>query len=198
MPNKLGKRAIEGAGSVSTLALELEGEYAFYEERERWFPAAKERGLTPWIVGQMVYDNHESGRFRARVLEDSVTAGSSLHLKIEGVTPFAVLAIVSGPLKGPPPEAFGKMLIPLEESLDVLVQIPEDAEGGTYIFFGQQWEPDGQPAYPGGSLIYPSAVASVEVRSSTEDETFWESFESWSEEDAGAVRENIRRLRAER
>ncbi len=182
---------------MSSLALNLEGEYALYEDRERWLPAAKERGLTPWTIGQMVYSSHASGRFRARVLEESVVVGSSLHLKIEGVTPFAVLAIVSGRLNGPPLEAFGKTLVPLEESLDALIRIPEDAEGGTYIFFGQQWEPDGQPAYPGGSLIYPSSVASVEVRAQINDETFWESFEPWPHEDAEQVRRNIRESRAQ-
>lgn len=183
---------------MNGLALDLEGEYALYEDREKWFPAAQERSLTPWIIGQMVYANHASGRFRARVFEGSVVAGSSLRLKMEGLTPFAVLAMVSGPLNGPPPEAFGKMLIPLEESLDALIRIPPDADGGTYIFFGQQWEPDGQPAYPGGSTMYPSSVASVEVRPRVEDAAFWNSFEPWPERDAEAVRENIRRLRAGR
>jgi hypothetical protein len=80
----------------------------------------------------------------------------------------------------------------------VLARVPEDAEAGTYLFFAQQWEPDGQPAYPGGSLIYPSSVASVKVRQRASDEAFWRSFEPWPEEDAEAVRENIRRMRTGR
>lgn len=103
---------------------------------------------------------------------------------------------MSGRLDGPPPEAFGQILFPLNESLDALVHVPEDAEGGTYIFFGQQWEPDGRPAYAGGSLIYPSSVASIKVRARVDDEAFWQSFEPWPETDATEVRENIRRMRA--
>lgn len=181
---------------MDNLAIDLDGEYAFYEDRERWFPKAKERGLTPWIIGQMVFGNHEEGRFRARVAEESAATGTSLHLRIEGITKFAALAIVNGRLDGPPPKAFGKILIPFEESLDALIHVPENAEEGTYVFFAQQWEPDGQPAYPGGSLIYPSTIASVKIRHRTDDEAFWESFESWPEDEAEAVRHSIQRMRA--
>jgi len=124
-----------------------------------------------------------------------VAAGSTVHLKIDGITPLAALAIVSGQLNGRPPEAFGRIIVPFEESLDALIAIPEDAEGGTYIFFGQQWEPYGKPAYEGGTLIYPSSVSTVQVRSRVDEEDLWNSFEPWPEEDAEKVRENIRRTR---
>lgn len=185
---------------MAELALDLQGEYVFYEQfyedHERWAPVMRDRGLSPWVLGQMVFDEHSSGRFRALAAEESVLAGSSVRLRIEGITPFAALAVVSGRLDGPPPEAFGKILLPLETSLDVLAHIPKDAAGGTYIFFGEQWEPFGQPAYPGGSLIYPSSVASVKVRPHTDDEAFWNSFEAWPEDDAEVVRQNVRRMRA--
>jgi hypothetical protein len=185
---------------MAELALELQGEYTTYQDfdqnRERWIPRLKERGLTPWTLGQMIFDNHSSGRFRTRAAEDNIVAGSSLRLRIEGITPYCPLAIVSGRLDGPSPKAFGQILFPLEESLDVLVRVPEDAQAGTYLFFAQQWEPDGQPAYPGGALIYPSSVASVKVRRHVDDEEFWKSFSGWSEEDAEEIRQNIRRMRA--
>lgn len=182
------------------LALDFQGEFVFYDEffedRDRWAPMLEDRGLSPWIIGQMVFNEHSSGCFRTLAAEESVLAGSSLRLRIEGITPFAALAVVSGRLDGPPPEAFGKILLPLESSLDVLARVPEDAAGGTYVFFGEQWEPFGQPAYPGGSLIYPSSVASVRVRPRVDDEAFWNSFETWPEDDAEAVRQNVRRMRA--
>jgi hypothetical protein len=185
---------------MADLALELQGEYTTYQDfdanRERWIPRLKERGLTPWILGQMIFGNHSSGRFRTQAAEEAMVAGTPLRLKIEGITPYCPLAIVSGRSDGPPPKAFGQILFPFEESLDVLVHVPEDAEAGTYLFFAQQWEPDGQPAYPGGSLIYPSSVASVKVRGQVDDETFWRSFEPWSEKDAEKVMKNIRRMRA--
>ena len=59
------------------------------------------------------------------------------------------------------------------------------------VFFGQQWEPGGQPAYEGGSLIYVSKMSTLEVRPRIDEDAFWESFEPWSEEDAEEVRENI-------
>lgn len=184
---------------VSLAVENLDGEYAFYDEPELWVPRyerqIERRGLTPYQVGQVVFGNHRAGRFRAEVAEKTTVAGSTVRLKLWGVTPYAQLAIVTGRLDGPPPEAYGRILIPFEETLDALIRIPEDAEGGTYLFFGQQWEPGGQPAYSGGALIYPSAVASVEVRTRIDDEAFWDSFEPWSKEDADEVRENIRRFR---
>ncbi len=184
---------------MAELALELQGEYTTYQDfdsnREQWIPFLQERGLSPWILGQMIFGNHNSGRFRTRSAERGVVAGSPVRLKLEGITPYCPLAIVSGRLDGPPPKAFGQIIFPLEESLDVLARVPEDAEIGTYLFFAQQWEPDGQPAYPGGSLIYPSSVASVEVRPFIEDETFWQSLEPWPEDEAESVREHIRRMR---
>ncbi len=198
---KRSGRKREGA-TMAELALEFQGEYTTYqnfdENRDRWIPQLKERGLTPWILGQMIFNNHNSGHFRTRAAEEVVVAGSSLRLKTEGITPYCPLAIVTGRLNGPPPRAFGQILFPFEESLDVLAYVPEDAEAGTYLFFAQQWEPDGQPAYPGGSLIYPSSVASVEVRARVEDKDFWQSFKPWPEEDAEQVRESIRRACAPR
>lgn len=185
---------------MAELALELQGEYITYgdfdENRERWVPFLKERGLSPWILGQMIFANHSSGEFRTRAVEEDIAADSSLRLKIEGITPYCPLAIVSGRLDGPPPRAFGQILFPFEESLDVLARVPEDAEAGTYLFFAQQWEPDGRPAYPGGSLIYPSSVASVKVRAHVDDTNFWETFEGWHEDEAEAIRQSIRRTRA--
>lgn len=185
---------------MTELALELQGEYTTYqdydENRDRWIPALKARGLSPYQLGQIILGNHSSGRFRTMAAEEEAVAGATVRLTIEGITPYCPLAIVSGRLDGPPPKAFGQILFPFAESLDALVRIPDDAEAGTYIFFAQQWEPDGQPAYPGGALIYPSSVASVKVRRHVDDEEFWRSFEPWSEEDAEAVMENIRRLRA--
>ena len=187
---------------MAELALELQGEYTSYadydDNRDRWIPVLKERGLSPWILGQMIFDNHSSGRFRAQAAEEEVVAGSPVRLRVEGITPYCPLAIVSGRLDGPPPKAYGEIVFPFEDSLDVLARVPEDAEAGTYLFFAQQWEPDGQPAYPGGSHIYPSSVASVKVRQHVDDETFWRSFEPWPQQDAEAVRENIRRMRAGR
>lgn len=185
---------------MSGLAIEeLRGEYAFYDERDRWVPRYERqietRGLTPYQIGQLINNNHSRGRFRAEVAERAAVAGSVVRLRLEGVTPYAPLAIVTGRLDGPPPEAFGRILVPFEETLDALVRIPEDADGSTYVFLGQQWEPGGQPAYPGGSVIHPSAVASVEVRPRIDEEAFWSSFEPWSKEDADEVRENIRRFR---
>jgi hypothetical protein len=43
-----------------------------------------------------------------------------------------------------------------------------------------------------GALIYPSSIASVEVRPYLDEETFWKSFEPWPEEDAEEILENIR------
>ncbi|MBA3475092.1 MAG: hypothetical protein H0T57_18030 [Rubrobacter sp.] len=185
---------------MSGLAIEeLQGEYAFYDEPDRWVPKyerqIERRRLTPYQIGQMIFGNHRAGRFRAEVAEKTTVAGSAVRLKLEGVTPYAPLAIITGRLDGPPPEAFGRIVFPFEETLDVLIRIPEDAESGTYIFFGQQWEPGGQPAYPGGGLIYLSAVASVEVRPHIDAEAFWGSFEPWSKQEGDEVRENIRRFR---
>ena len=185
---------------MGSLTIEnLEGEYAFYDERDKWMPRYERqietRRLTPYQVGQRIFARHRSGHFRAEVAEKATIAGSAIRLKLEGVSPYAPLAIMTGRMDGPPPKASGRIVFPFQETLDALIRIPEDAEGGIYIFFGQQWEPGGQPAYPGGALIYPSAVASVHVRPHIDEEAFWESFEPWSEEDAEEVRENIRRFR---
>lgn len=185
---------------MGSLTIEsLEGEYAFYDEPAKWVPRYEQkiqrRRLTPYQVGQMILGNHRTGRFRAEVAEKTAIAGSVVRLKLEGVTPYAPLAIIAGRLDGPPPKGFGRIVLPFEEMLDALVRIPEDAEGGTYTFFGQQWELGGQPAYEGGSLIYVSKMSTVEVRPSVNEEAFWESFEPWPEEDAEEVRENIRRMR---
>lgn len=184
---------------MGSLAVDLRGDYAFYDQRELWVPKyerqIEERRLTPWILGQIILTNHREGRFRTEAVERSIAAGSAVRLRLRGITPYAPLAIISGRLDGPPPEAFGRIVVPFEETLDALIRVPEDAEGGTHVFFGQQWEPGGTPAYPGGSLIFPSAIASVEVRPRIDEEAFWKSFEPWSEQDADEVRENIKRFR---
>ncbi len=87
---------------MAGLALELQGEYTTYEDfdenRERWGPFLKDRGLSPWILGQMIFGNHDSGRFQTLAAEKSIIAGSPVRLKIEGVTPYCPLAILSGRL----------------------------------------------------------------------------------------------------
>lgn len=180
---------------MSSLAIDWRGDYVPYDEPERWLPELKRRRLSPWIVGQMVFANHNEGRFRTRAAQETVLAGRATQLKVEGITPLAPLAILSGRLNGSPLELFGKVIIPYRESLDALVSIPADAEGGIYLFLAQQWEPGGQPAYPEGALIYPSSVSSVEVRPYIDEEKFWSSFKPWPEEDAEEIRENIRRAR---
>ena len=180
---------------MSSLAIDWRGEYAPYDKPEDWLPELKKRQLSSWILGQMIFANHNEGRFRTRAAEKTIVAGSTVRLKVEGITPLAPLAILSGRLDGDPLELFGKAVISYAEELEALINIPQDAEGGTYLFFAQQWEPSGQSGYAGGSLIYASGVSSVEVRPYVDDKTFWESFEPWPEEDAGQIRENIRRAR---
>jgi hypothetical protein len=164
---------------MSSLAIEnLRGEYALYDEPEHWEPELRARGRTLYNMGQRILGNHLNGRFRTKVKEDSVVAGSRVRLKIHGITPLAALAIVGGRLDDGPPEALGKIVVPFDDSLDVVTRIPEDAESGAYVFFAQQWGVDldqqgrilGLPAYPGGSLIYVSGMSSVEVRSRTDEE----------------------------
>ncbi len=57
---------------MEELALELQGEYTTYqdfdENRDRWIPWLKERGLSPWILSQIMFGNHDSGRFRTQAL----------------------------------------------------------------------------------------------------------------------------------
>ena len=150
---------------MSSLAIDLHGEYAFYDQPERWQAELRERGVpSTWQLGQSIFANHSRGRFRTEVSEKTVLAGSMVHLRVVGITPYAVLAIISGRLDHSPLEPYGRIIIPYEESLDAIVHIPPDAEGGTYVFFAQQWELGGEPAYPGGSLIYPSKASSVVVR----------------------------------
>ena len=180
---------------MSDLAVNWEGEYALYEHPEDWLPELEKSRLSPWILGQKIFASHNEGRFRTRVAEKSVVAGSAVRSKVEGITPLAPLAILSGRLDGDPLELFGKVIVPYAEELDALIRIPQDAQGGTYIFLAQQWEPGGQPTYTGGAMIYPSSATSVEVRPHVDEEESWQSFEPWPEEDAEEIRENIRRMR---
>ena len=145
----------------------------------------------------MIFASHNEGRFRARASEKRLVAGSSVRLRLEGVTPLAPLAILSGRLDGDPLDLFGKVTVPYREELDALVSIPREAEGGTYVFLAQQWEPGGQPAHPGGAAIYPSSATSVEVRPYVDAEKFWGSFEPWGEEEAEEILRNARSLREE-
>ena len=94
-----------------------------------------------------------------------------------------------------PLDLFGEVIVPYEEKLDALVRVPPDVESGTYVFLAQQWESGGQLAYPGGALIYPSSGLSVEVRPHVDEDTFWESFEPWSEEQAEEIMRNVRSSR---
>lgn len=179
---------------MSNLAIDLQGEYAFYDQSTLWQEELRRREVpSSWILGQRIYANHSRGLFRTSIVESAVVAGSTIRLKVEGITPYAPLVIISGRLNEEPLEPFGKTIIPYEEALDAIVQIPPDIEGGTYVFFAQQWELGGSPAYPGGSLIYPSSVSSLEVQPRLDEEAFWQSFEPWSKEDADEVRENIKR-----
>ncbi len=142
---------------MKNLAIDWQGEYASYDRPETWRPELKKRKLSPWILGQMILANHNAGRFRARVADRNVAAGSAIRLKVEGIAPLAPLAVLSGRLNGDPLNFFEKIIVPYEETLDALVRVPPDAESGTYVFLAQQWEPGGQPGYAGGSLIYPQA-----------------------------------------
>jgi hypothetical protein len=85
---------------MTELALELQGEYATYqdydENRDHWIPALKARGLSPYQLGQLIFGNHSSGRFRTLSAEERVVAGSTVRLAIEGITSYCPLAIVSG------------------------------------------------------------------------------------------------------
>lgn len=143
----------------------------------------------------MIFARHNEGGFRTHAVEQAIPAGSSVQLKVEGITPLAPLAILSGRLNSEPLSLFGKVIVSYAEELDALIGIPPDTEGGTYVFLAQQWEPGGQPAYPGGSLIYPSSATSVEVRPYVDEEGFWESFEPWGEEEAEEILRNARPLR---
>lgn len=182
---------------MSSLAINWRGEYAPYDKPEDWLPELEKSRLSPWILGQMIFARHNEGRFRTCAAEQTIAAGSAVQLRVEGVTPLAPLAILSGRLNGAPFDLFGKVIVPYAEELDALISIPSDTEGGTYVFLAQQWEPGGRPAYPSGSLIYPSSAASVEVRPHVDEETFWESFEPWSEDEAEEIMKNVRLSRKE-
>lgn len=173
---------------MSDLAVDWEGEYALYEHPEHWLPELEKSRLSAWILGQRISASHNEGRFRTQVLDKSVVAGSAVRSKVQGITPLAPLAILSGRLDGDPLDLFGKVIVPYAQELDALISIPPDAEGGTYVFLTQQWE-------PGGSMNFPSSATSVEVRPRVDDKAFWESFEPWPEDIAEEVRENIRQAR---
>lgn len=172
------RREGDAKATVSSLTVEnLEGEYAFYDRPDEWTPKFAEWQTSFYAVGTRIDSNHRSGRFRTEVANDSAVSGSRVHLKISGITPLGALAILGGRLDNGPPESLGKIVVPFKDSLDVLTRIPEDAEGGTYVFFAQQWEvrvnaqgkPVGLPAYPGGSLVYVSKMSSVEVYPPTDE-----------------------------
>ncbi len=102
---------------MDSLAIDWRGEYASYDRPEDWLPKLEERKVSPWILGQMILANHNEGRFRTHVAEETVLAGSSVRLRVEGVTPLAPLAILSGRLSGGPLDLFGKVIIPYQENL---------------------------------------------------------------------------------
>lgn len=179
---------------MEDLAIIWEGRHSPYDKPEDWLPELENRNLSPWILGQMIFASHNERRFKTRAVEDAVVAGSSVRLRIEGVVPLAPLAILHGRLNGEPLDLLGEAVVPYEEKLDALVNLPPEASPGTYVFLAHQWEP-GRPACPGGSSIYSSSAASVEVRPYMDDEAFWSSFEPWPEDLAEEVRENMRQAR---
>lgn len=181
--------------TVGDLSINWEGRYSPYDRPEDWLPELEKRNLSPWILGQMIFASHNERRFRTHAAENVVTAGSAVRLRIAGITPLAPLAILHGRLNEEPLDLFGKVVISYEEELDALINLAPEASPGTYVFLAQQWEPGGQPAYPGGSLIYASSVASVEVKPHIDEDVFWNSFEPWPEDVAEEVRENIRQAR---
>lgn len=180
---------------MGDLAISWEGRHSLYDKPEDWLPELEKRNLSSWILGQMIFASHNERRFRTRAVEETAAAGSGVRLRIEGITPLAPLAILHGRLNEEPLDLFGKVVVPYEEELDALINLAPEASPGTYVFLAQQWEPGGRPAYPGGSLIYASSVASVEVRPHIDEEAFWNSFEPWSEEDAEEIMKNVREAR---
>jgi hypothetical protein len=168
--------------TVSSLIVEnLEGEYAFYDEYDQWASKLAEWETAFYAVGNRIASNYHAGRFRTEVAKDPAVSGLRVRLKVSGITPLGALVILGGRLNNGPPESLGKIVVPFEDSLDVLTRIPEDAEGGTYVFFAQQWEiwvdregkPVGLPAYPGGTLVYVSRMSSVEVYTQTDEKGNW-------------------------
>src|SRR5215203_6108379 len=113
---------------VSSLVIDWQGEYVSYDHPEDWLPELEKRRLSPWILGQIILANHNEGRFRTHAAEKTAMVGSVVRLRVEGITPLAPLAVLSGRLNDNPLSLFGKVIIPYEESLDALVQIPPDAE----------------------------------------------------------------------
>lgn len=176
-------------------AIDWEGEYSPYDRPEEWLPEVEKRNLSPWILGQMIFASHNERRFRTRAAEGTVVAGSCVRLRIAGITPLAPLAILHGRLNDEPLDLFGKVVVPFEEKLDALVNLPRKASPGMYVFLAQQWEPGERLAYHGGSSVLTSSAASVQVRPYIDDEAFWNSFEPWPEDLAEEVRENIRQTR---
>ena len=123
---------------MSSSTIDWQGEYAFYDKPEDWLPELEKRRISRWILGQMIFANHNEGRFRMRVAEKTIVAGSTVRLKVEGITPLAPLVILSGRLDGDPLELFGKAVVSYTEELEALINVPQDAEGGTYVFLAQQ------------------------------------------------------------
>jgi hypothetical protein len=175
-------------------AIRWEGKHSPYDRPEDWVSEFERRNLSSWMLGAKILASHNERRFLTRAAEDTVVAGSGIRLRISGITPLAPLAILHGRLNEEPLDLFGKVVVPYEERLDALINLPSESNPGTYVFLAQQWEP-GRSAYPGASLIYASSAASVEVRPHIDDEEFWNSFEPWPEDLAEEVRENIRQAR---
>ncbi len=67
---------------MSNLAVDWQGEYAPYDKPESWLPEIKKRQLSPWILGQMIFANHNEGRFRTLAAEKTAVAGSSVRLNV--------------------------------------------------------------------------------------------------------------------
>jgi hypothetical protein len=43
---------------MSSLAIDWQGEYAPYDRPEDWLPELEKSGLSSWILGQMIFANH--------------------------------------------------------------------------------------------------------------------------------------------
>ncbi len=71
----------------------------------------------------MIFAKHNKGGFRTQVAEKVVTVGSTVQLKVEGITPVIPFAILSDRLNGDTLDLFGEVIVPYKERLDALVSL---------------------------------------------------------------------------